>query len=137
MNRARFASYLFKTLVGLELFVGISAVFGGIGLITTNGLTMPFSFLEHSPFHSFVGPGIILAGIIGGTNILAAAFLLKKKRFALEASAVAGFGLLIWIFVQLYMIRQGHWLHSLYFGCGILILVLTMLLLRLTSGEKR
>lgn len=119
-----------KLLITLLLFQGITAVISGIELMRTNGLGMPVSFLSNSPFTSFLIPGLILTIIIGGTSLLAAFFLLKNHKFALHASAAGGFGILIWIFTEQYMIHESSFLQVIYFSIGILILTLTMLILK-------
>lgn len=81
-------------------------------------------------FSSYIGPGLILALVVGGTHIAAGTLLWRQARFAMEATAVAGFGLLIWVFTELYIIRVGHWLQILYFGFAIATLLITMLLLK-------
>ena len=48
---------------------------------------------------------------------------------ALLLSAVAGFGMLIWIFVELALIRHYSWLQAAYFGLGALELILVLVLL--------
>lgn len=115
--------------IGASL-IGISAVWGGYGLITTNGLGMPVSWLSTSLFTSYFWPGIILLVLVGGTYLLSAFLLWKQSRLAMEGLATAGFGLLIWIFTEMYIMRQSYWLHVLYFGIGIVTLIGTMLLLK-------
>lgn len=110
--------------------IGLSAIAGGYGLIFLNGLGMPVTSL-HGVFSSFIIPGLILAFIVGGTHIAASILLWLKSKYAVEATAVAGFGLLVWIFTELYIIREGHWLHVLYFGFAVVTLIVTMLLLKL------
>jgi hypothetical protein len=44
-------------------------------------------------------------------------------------SAVAGFGMLIWIFAELAIIRQYSWLQALYFGLGAMELIFVLALL--------
>ena len=114
-------------LITIELFVGLSAVAGGIGLLATGGLGMPLSILSHSPFSSFFWPAMILLFIVGGTHLYAAFGQYKNRPNALRSAAIAAFGLLIWIFTELYMLRDSHWLQALYFGLGILSLVLILL----------
>ena len=53
-----------RTVVGLHLFNALSAVGGGIALVA-GGLGVPTVLLRHTPFESFVVPGIFLAVVIG------------------------------------------------------------------------
>jgi len=54
--------------------------------------------------------------------------VLRRHRFAPAAAAVAGCGILIWIFVQMIIIPFSF-LQAAYFGAGLLELVLALLLL--------
>ncbi len=112
----------------LLLYIGLKSVIGAYGLLFQNGLGIPVSVLSGSPFDSFFIPGIILGVIIGGTHLIASVLLLKKHRYALEASATAGFGLLIWLFVELYIMHKGHTIQLLYFAFGIINLVSVLIM---------
>lgn len=120
-------SLLRRLLLFTELFVFISAVAGAVGLIG-GGINIPLSLIEGSVFSSYLIPGLILGFIIGGTSLLALIAVWKKNRFAADLSAIAGFGLVIWIFVEMYVIRASHWSHALYFACGMAILLFSFLL---------
>jgi hypothetical protein len=117
-----------KQLLFLHTLVGISAVAGGVGLITTGGLGMPLSVLSDTIFDSFFIPGLILAFIVGGTQLLAAVAIYRRKKYAVEVSAIAAFGLLIWLFTEAMILRERNMLQVLYFGLAILSLILAFLL---------
>lgn len=119
-----------KLLIIILFLQGFSAIVSGIEIIRTNGLGIPLQWLSATPFSSFIIPGLILVCVVGGTSILACVLLIKNLRYALEASATAGFGIQIWIFVQLFMINQSSFLQVIYFSSGIIILILVFLLLR-------
>lgn len=113
---------------GFEMLVGLSAVSGGYKIIITDGLGMPVAWLEGSVFTSYFWPAVILSSIVGGTYILSSILMWKNHTRALEASAVAGFGLLIWLFTELYIMTKPHWLQVLYFGFGIVTLIAVFLM---------
>ncbi|MEV8180997.1 hypothetical protein [Specibacter sp. NPDC078692] len=117
------------TLVILFLFGAFSAVVGAVMALVFNGAGMPLASLEGSPFHSFVVPGLILGLVVGGTQLLAALALLANRQWSLLAAAVAGFGMLIWIFVELAVIHGYSFLQAVYFGLGIVELALVLALL--------
>lgn len=121
---------LSKALLGITSFMAISAIGGGIGLIATNGLGMPVSDLSTSPFGSYVIPGIILLVIFGGTQTLAAIYLIKRHPKANLVTAIAGFGAIIWIFVEMYMTPIKHWLQIAVFVLAIAELSLVFLALK-------
>lgn len=126
-----------RILIAILGFLGITSVAGGSHLIITNGSGMPAAWLENSPFSSFFLPGIILVLIIGGLSIASSLFLIKNRPFQFELSAISGFGVLIWIFVQQYIIRQSSFLQIAYFGIGIIILILTFFLLKSSLHPRK
>lgn len=113
----------------IAVFNTVSAVGGGIGMLATDGLGMPREALAGSPFDSFTVPALVLIVVVGGTQALAAALLLARREAALVWTAVAGFGMLVWIFVETIVIRGGSWLQVLYFTTGAAQLVLVLALL--------
>lgn len=127
----------FWSLVALAIFQAVSAFAGGIGLMATAGLGTPQSALDDGPFRSFVWPGVILVGVVGGSQALAAGLLLARRESALLWSAVAGFGMLVWIFTETGMIRGMLWLQALYFSTGIAQLVAVMAMLGVAAWLPR
>lgn len=119
---------LSKVLVGVELFMGFAAVFGGIGLIFTNGLGMPISLLLHSPFGSYFWPGVILTTIVGGSNLLAATMVIRSQAYAFEFSAIAGLGSMIWIVTEFIFVGYIHWLQPVCLVLSLITLAVTCLL---------
>jgi hypothetical protein len=117
------------TLTALVAFGALSAVVGAVLAITANGAGVPLEYLKNSPFSSFFIPGLILGVVVGGTQLAAAIALLARRGIALLLSTVAGFGMLIWIFIELAMMQQFSWLQGAYFTLGGLELVLVLALL--------
>jgi hypothetical protein len=125
--------------IALIVVVGfnmLSAVGGGIALASTNGLGMPLSLLERSPFDSFTGPGVILAAVVGGTQAIALVLLLVQHRFALAAAAVAAFGMIVWIYVEVSMLLFYHWLQTVYFLTGTIELAIVLILLGVLGASR-
>lgn len=134
----------FYVLLFLLVFLGLGAIGGGGALvISPEGelLGMPLSLLEHSPFSSFLVPGIILFAVLGIAPLLVAIALVRKPeyRFAERFNACAdmhwawayclyiAFALMIWIQVQMVFLRAVHWLHTLYMFFGLAILLVALL----------
>jgi len=117
------------TLTVLVAFGALSALIGAVLAIAANGAGVPLEYLKNRPFSSYFAPGLILGVVVGGTQLVAAIALLAKRGIALLLSAVAGFGMLIWIFVELAMIQQYSWLQGAYFILGGLELILVFVLL--------
>jgi hypothetical protein len=114
------------TLVFLLAFGALSAIGGAVALLLTNGLGMPLAILNGSPFSSFVIPALFLLVIVGGTQSLGLTLLLRRDASALLWSAVAGFGMTIWIMVETVAIQGFSVLQAVYFTLGILQLALVI-----------
>ncbi len=111
----------------LELFVGLGALYGGGALaLRPDGslLSMPVSLLHRSPFATYLIPGLILFGIVGGANTLAGILTLRGGRSGGTASLLAASILIIWIAAQVMLIGYQHWAQTLYLGFGLLMLIL-------------
>lgn len=133
----RLRATIYWSLLVVTVFSALSSIVSGIALLATGGLGMPVTFLETSPFASFTVPGLILVIVVGGSQALATGLLLARRESALLWSAVAGFGMLIWIFTEILLIREASGLQVLYFVTGTLQLVLVLALLGIVSWLPR
>lgn len=113
-------------IVALATFAAISAFAGGVSLLSTphGGSLSPLTLLEHSPFTSFLIPGLILTLFVGGTNALCAVMALRNARLAVDATILAGGTLLVWIVVEMALMREVQWLHLVYGSVGAALLAL-------------
>ena len=117
-----------RVLAVLLIFNAVSSFGGAVMAIFFNGAGVPLDLLAGSWFQLFLLLGLILGFILGGTHVLAAIALIQRRHWALLASGVAGFAMLIWNFTELAIIGYS-WLQSLYFGFGMLELILVLALL--------
>lgn len=121
----------------LQLFIGLGAIAGGLGLaLDPSGasLGMPLAWLRTSPFSDYLVPGLFLL-LVHGVGTGAGSFAsFRRHRLAGEAAIVLGAVMMVWIVVQVWWIQQLHWLHPLYFGLGVLELALG---LRLRRNEQQ
>ena len=120
-------------LLVLQALLTLTSWAGGLALmfgpsLGSFGITPPAALLEGTPFDSYLLPGLILFGVVGGTHLVAFVLLRRWHPAAAAAASVAGCGLLIWVFVQMVIIPFSF-LQAVYFGCGLLELVLVLLLL--------
>ncbi|MEV5070676.1 hypothetical protein MRBLMI12_002289 [Microbacterium sp. LMI12-1-1.1] len=130
-------SLVFWALVVVTGFNALSALAGGIAVFVTDGLGMPMSFLASGPFTSFTWPAVILAVVVGGSQVLAGGLLLARREASLLWTAVAGFVMLIWIFVETIMIGGGSFLQVLYFATGGVQIILVLALLGVVAWLPR
>jgi len=126
----------------VQVLVALSAAVSGVALALGEragtlgeragslGIIPPLEWLEGTPFDSYLVPGLVLILVVGGTHALAFVLLLRRTTWALAASAVAGFGMVIWVFVQMVLIPYSF-LQAVYFGAGLLEIVLVLLMLDL------
>lgn len=121
-------SWVRVSLLVVAFFNLLSAIAGGYGLISGGIVTMglPLSLLDGSPFSNYFWPGVILLVVVGGTQALAIVAQFRRAALYAGLHAVAGFGMIIWIFVELVYIDFSV-LHAIYFGAGLLQCILVML----------
>ncbi|MBS7525476.1 hypothetical protein KHM83_02150 [Fusibacter paucivorans] len=117
-----------RFLTGLHFFIGIGAIAGGSAAVINpiNPMGMPVSALAHSPFTSFLIPGLFLVVGIGIVNLLAGAvFLILPDKWC-YSSGVSGVILMAWIVIQCIMLQNVNILHVIFGGFGILITLLAL-----------
>jgi peptidoglycan/LPS O-acetylase OafA/YrhL len=110
-------------LVGVEATTGIAAL-GGMAYALGGAEGVPSEWLESSPFKSYVGPGLILGGAVGGSNLAAAWSTWRRRPNAATFSLIAGLVVVGWITAQVAIIGPRSWLQPLFFLTGVLTLVL-------------
>jgi len=120
-------------LCNLTGLVGITAVAGGVTLVAatatplqSGGFLPNEALLDGSPFSSYLIPGLVLAVVVGGTHTAASVLLGRASRSGAPATAIGGFGLLIWIFVQMIYIPFSP-LQPVYFAAGLAELGLVLI----------
>jgi hypothetical protein len=128
-----------RLLVILDLIVAVTAIAGGTVLVVSalvpswsTVLAPPREYLEGSPFASYLVPGLALAAVLGGLHLAAAVLLLRRSRLQFIGATVAGYAMLIWIFVQMIVIPFSF-LQALYIAAGLGELGLVLLCLGLFS----
>lgn len=131
-------------LIALLAFLGLGAIGGGgVLILSPSGelMGMPLSLLDHSPFISFLIPGIVLFTFLGLGPFLLIFALLKKPESSFAEmlncfndmhwswtfSIYMAFILIIWIQVQMVFIKAVSWLHAFYIFLALLILFVCLL----------
>ena len=113
-----------KFCVGFLTLLGLGALAGGIALVAKpDGSVMHFdvALLAGSPFTDFTIPGLILGGLFGIGSLVVAAMGIAHLRVAPFIAFAIGCGQMIWITVELAIIRELSFLHPTFFGVGLLI----------------
>jgi hypothetical protein len=110
--------------LGALVLLGLGAFAGGFALAAQpDGGVMGFSvaLLAGSPFTDFFVPGLILGGLFGLGSFVVVALGLLRSRFAPFLAFAIGVGQMIWIVVELAIIREVSFLHPVCFGIGLVI----------------
>jgi hypothetical protein len=113
-------------LAGLCLFTGITAVGGGATLAARPDgslLEAPPGMLAHSPFSTFLIPGLLLVFVVGLGNLLAGVLVLRESRLAPYLAFFAGTALLVWIVSEMLLLHTTHWLQLGYLAIAVLTLL--------------
>jgi len=120
--------------IGLLAFLGLSAIAGAIPMIAGSlGMMtgyLPLSMLRNSPFHSYLIPGIILLTANGLLALWVLWLVVKRKGSYGLWTSFQGCVLLGWIVVECWMLWLVNWLHFLYGGIAVGLIVLGLLLRR-------
>lgn len=113
--------------IALLIFNGVGACFGGYLLVkdpTGQTLQMPVDQLQHSPFSDYFIPGMILLTVFGVGSMIAAMLVIVKVKSHPIATMFIGIALTIWILTQMFMLQSVHFLHLIYGGIGIVLIIL-------------
>jgi hypothetical protein len=102
--------------IGLLVFLEITALAGAVPMILHpgGGAAMPPSLLEHSPFHSFLIPGIVLLIANGVLPLVVVGLVVARMPEHGMWVFLQGSVLLGWLFVECWMLHAVMWLHWLY-----------------------
>ncbi|MGB3635448.1 MAG: hypothetical protein WA982_15505 [Rubrobacteraceae bacterium] len=123
-NSARIA------LFAADAFAGLTAVSGGIALATgLEGDRFPPEYLDGTPFDGYVVPGLILAGILGGSATVAAVATLRSKEIGGLTSVMAGAIMMGWIAGEILILNQPSWTWTelFYLVLGLLMAALGLI----------
>ena len=117
----------------LLLLNGIGALFGGYKLMAApDGHTMQINtgLLQHSPFHNYLIPGLVLFVANGLFSITVFGMVLlgyKKYPWFIIAQGCVLFG---WIIIQVLLLQALSWLHLVWGSIGLLLALIGLLLAR-------
>jgi hypothetical protein len=114
-------------------FLGLSSIVGAVPMIVDPSgqwMHMPLSLLAHSPFHTFLIPGIVLLLANGVLSLLV--LLATARRWPPYPWGVALQGCILtgWIVVEVILLRMAMWAHYLYGAIGLALIVLGLVLAR-------
>lgn len=104
----------------IHVFVGLGALAGGyaclVDPVTPLGATT--DMLQGSPFSTFLIPGIVLFGLFGVGNLVSIILLSKQNKYLGYVAGLLGGSMIVWIVVQVLIIKTVVFLHVLFFTIG-------------------
>ena len=110
-------------LVVLEALVTLSAIAGGVSLVTGT-ITFPIAWLQGTPFSDYTIPALVLAIVVGGSALLAAATVFIQREWAVLVSVAAGLLIAGYEVVHFALIDHLDWFYASYFVLGLAIFAL-------------
>ena len=113
-----------KLAIGLLVVLGLGALAGGAALVSKpDGSVMHFdtNLLAGSPFSDFLVPGLILGGLFGVGSFVVVAMGVRLHRLAPFLAFAIGCAMMIWIVVELAIIKELSFLHPTFFAVGLVI----------------
>lgn len=127
------------TAISLLLFNALGALPAGVlFMLDPSGAKMGMNtgHLAHSPFDTFLIPGIVLFIANGLMSVLAVVLILKKYRFYSYFTMLQGCILIGWIIIQVGMLQFVDTLHYIMGTTGILLFVTGYLLTKLEANKR-
>ena len=94
---------------------------------------MPLTLLDHSPFHSYLIPGIVLLAANGVLSLAVLWLVLMRNSYHGLWIVLQGAVLLVWLVIECWMLRTVVWLHWFYAALA-LVLIFAGSVLRRAAG---
>jgi hypothetical protein len=118
-------------------FLSATAIVGAVPLIIYphgQPWQMSQSYLAHSPFHSYLIPGIVLLLANGVLSLFAMYETVRRRSGYAWWVAIQGCVLAGWIVVEVIILREIIWPHYFYLAFGLVLTALGLALTREARG---
>ena len=123
-KRSRFVVYF---LGALQIFIGLTAIAGGFGLVSDPSgakMNLPLEWLSNSPFTNYFVPGLVLLIVNGVGNFFAGIATFLRSRYAGDMAVALGTFLILYIIIEVWVVGLVTFLQPLYLILGITELML-------------
>jgi hypothetical protein len=118
-NKAGSLTLWGSILLAVLLLNGIGAIAGGIAVMR-EAMPFPDVWLQGTPFHSYLLPGLILFLAVGSTQLAAASAIVRRHLLAKNAAIFAGLVLAGWMIGELALIGFRAPIQVWFLGLGLL-----------------
>lgn len=122
----------------IQAFVALGALPAGFSMIIQpdgSGLGMTTKFLLESPFTNFFIPGLFLFFVNGLVNLIVSILTFRRNQHSGKLGLILGFTLVGWITIQVWSTGYISFMQPMFFGIGLVEIVLAYLLLKLSKQE--
>ncbi len=122
--------------VALELATALTAIPVGWMLMmdpSGAGIGLPSSWIEASPFGSYLVPGLYLFAMNGIGMLVVAGLTVMRHWSAPWLTGALGVGLIVWILVQLAIMPETMWLQWTFLAVGTALGFVALFWLRRTD----
>jgi hypothetical protein len=140
MNKNIKNKFMTYTLGVLQIFIGITAVFGGFGLVSDpsgNKMHVPLELLKNSPFINYLIPGLVLLIVNGVGNLVAGIVTFFRKRYTGDLAIFFGVFLTLYIGIEVWFIGLLNFSQPLYFLLGLVELILGLKLSKSGKTDRQ
>jgi len=124
----------------LQIFIGITAVLGGFGLVSDPSgtkMAVPVELLKNSPFTNYLVPGLVLLIVNGTGNVLAGIATFLRSRLRGHLAAFFGLFLTLYMVIEVWFIGLLNFSQPLYFILGVAELILGLKLSRSSKKDHQ
>lgn len=114
----------------LQILIGVGGVPAGLILMldpTGSGMGFSPELLAGTPFQNYFIPGLFLFAVNGLGSLVGGVLNFIRHRTAGETAVGLGLLLMVWIIVQVGLLGLIHWMQPLYFGLGLIELILGLI----------
>jgi hypothetical protein len=113
-----------RWIIALSAFTALSALGGSFEMLLWQhgNQYLPLWLLQHTPFQSFLIPGLLLGLVVGGLALLSTFLTWRHPTIAADVILLSGGALSIWIIAELALLRELSWLHAIYGSLGAALL---------------
>jgi len=122
----------------LQIFVGITAVLGGFGLVSDpsgSKMNVPLELLKNSLFTNYLIPGLVLLIVIGVGHVFAGIVIFLRYRHAGNISVFFGAFLALYMIIEVWFLGLVNFSQPLYFLLGAIELIIGLKLSRADKSE--
>ena len=134
MNENKKSRLVVYFLGALQVFIGLTAIAGGFGLVSDPSgtkMNLPLEWLSNSPFTNYFVPGLVLLICNGVGNFSAGIVTFLRSKYAGNMAVALGTFLILYIIIEVWFIGLVTLLQPLYLILGITELMIGLKLRKL------